>query len=66
MRKIVFGGALMRLDQYSSKRNARPGFPTAEEIKKTTEAWKGDALGKREVAETLVSEATKPEKLRHF
>jgi hypothetical protein len=54
----------MRLDQYSSRRNARPGFPTVEEIKKTTEAWKGDA--KREVAETVVNEATQPEKPRYF
>jgi hypothetical protein len=37
----------MRIDQYSSRRNVRPGFPAADEIKKTTEAWKGDALAER-------------------
>jgi hypothetical protein len=62
-KKIVFGGASMRLDQYSSRRNVRPGFPTAEEIRKTTEVWKGD---KREVAEAVASEANRPEKARHF
>ena len=46
----------MTLDQYSNRRTARPGFPTAEEIKKTTEAWRGDALAKQDVADTLVNE----------
>jgi hypothetical protein len=53
----------MRLDQYSSRRNVRPGFPTADEIKKTTEVWKGN---KQEVAEAIASEATKTEKVHHF
>jgi hypothetical protein len=56
----------MRLDQYSSRRTARPGFPTAEEIKKTTEAWKGDALAKGDVAKAVAGEATQSEKPRHF
>jgi hypothetical protein len=56
----------MRLDRYSSGRNVRPGFPTAEEIKKTTQAWTGDALAKKEAAETVGNEVTKPEKPRHF
>ena len=56
----------MRLDHYSSKRNARPGYPTAEEIKKTTEAWKGDALATQDAAETINREATNLDKLRHF
>ena len=56
----------MRLDQYSSRRNARPGFPTAEEIKRTTEAWKGNAVAKQEAGERVVTEATKAEKPRHF
>jgi hypothetical protein len=61
--KRMLGGAPMRLDQYSSRRNVRPGFPTAEEIRKTTEVWKGD---KQEVAEAVASEASKLEKARHF
>jgi hypothetical protein len=56
----------MRLDQYSSRRNARPGFPTAEEIKKTTEAWKGDALAKQQVAETPVDKVGKPATPQNF
>jgi hypothetical protein len=53
----------MRLDQYSSRRNARPGFPTAEEIKRTTQAWTGEP--KQEVAEKVVNEAIKAKKLCH-
>jgi hypothetical protein len=55
----------MRLDQYSNRRTARPGFPTAEEIKKTTEAWKGDALTKPDVTETVAREAIKFDRPRH-
>ena len=63
----------MRLDQYSNTRTARPGFPTAEEIKKTTEPWRGDALAKGDVAKAVACEATYiredpiiSEKTRHF
>jgi hypothetical protein len=56
----------MRLDQYSSKRNARPGFPSAEEIKKTTEAWKGNALARQQDAEGSVNDAAKPARPPHF
>jgi hypothetical protein len=59
--KIVFGGELMRLDQYSSKRNPRPGFPTPDEIKRTTQAWTGEA--KQEIAEKMVNEEA--EKICH-
>ena len=55
----MFRGAAMRIDQYSSRRNVRPGFPAADEIKKTTEVWKGD---KGEVAQAAASE----EKAPHF
>ena len=55
----MFRGAAMRIDQYSSRRNVRPGFPAADEIKKTTEVWKGD---KQEVAQAAASE----EKAPHF
>jgi hypothetical protein len=56
----------MRLDQYSSKRNRRPGFPSAEEIKKTTEAWRGDALARQHEAEASVDDTGKPARLQHF
>jgi hypothetical protein len=52
----------MRLDQYSSRRNVRPGFPTPEEIKKTTQTWTGDALTKPEVPGTIAKEAAQAEK----
>lgn len=56
----------MRLDQYSSRRTARPGFPTAEEIKKTTVGWKDDTLTKGDVAKAVACEATQSEKPQHF
>jgi hypothetical protein len=35
----------MKLNEYSSsRREVRPGFPSLEEIKKTTEAWKGQPV----------------------
>jgi hypothetical protein len=66
MSKKSVGGAAMRFDQYSSTRNARPGLPSAEEIKKTTEVWRGDISLKPEVAETLLNETGKPVTSRHF
>jgi hypothetical protein len=55
----------MRVDQYSSSRNARPGFPTAEEIKRTTQPWTGEALAKQKVAERVVNNDIKAEKICH-
>jgi hypothetical protein len=51
----------MNVDQYSSRRNIRPGFPTAEEIKKTTEPWI-----KHEQAETVANKAPNPGKPQYF
>ena len=45
----------MRLDQYSSRRNPRPGLPSAEEIKKTTQAWRSGDLAKQEEVKTAVN-----------
>ena len=48
----------MRLDQYSSTRNMRPGYPSPEEIKKTTQPWKAEASAK-EGTDTVYHEAAK-------
>ena len=56
----------MRLDQYSSRRDIRPGYPTPEEIKNTTQPWKADASAKQEMVKTIGNEATKAEKPRLF
>jgi hypothetical protein len=45
----------MRLDRYSGNRNPRPGYPTAEEIKKTTQVLKGDASAKQELVKPSAS-----------
>jgi hypothetical protein len=58
MSKNSVGGAAMRFDQYSSTRNVRPGLPSTEEIKKTTEVWRGDISPIQEVDETLLNDET--------
>jgi hypothetical protein len=45
----------MKLDQYSTRRNLRPGLPSAEEIKKTTQAWGSVDLAKHEDPKTAVN-----------
>jgi hypothetical protein len=40
----------MSLDKYSSRRNV---FPTADEIKRTTQPWKDEAVAKQVVAEKV-------------
>lgn len=49
----------MRLSQYSTEREPRPGLPSAEEIKQTTQVWRGDTLAKQEAVKPA---ATKPPK----
>jgi hypothetical protein len=44
----------MKLNEYgSSRREVRPGFPSLEEIKKTTEVWKGEAVVEPEMGKPL-------------
>ena len=49
----------MRLNQYSSKRELRPAFPAEAEIKKTTQAWKGERPDKQETVKYAKNNVTK-------
>jgi len=45
----------MRLDQYSNRASPRPGLPSAEEIKKTTQAWISGDLAKQKDVKTAAN-----------
>ncbi len=49
----------MRLNQFSSKRELRPGFPAEAEIKKTTQVWRGEKPDKQETVKSTKDKVTK-------